>query len=160
MTGSVSVPVRKALIDGLAAHFATLEDFNGVTKRERKVEVTYGYNFSSSARERIYTGRTNADTPPSSLRPGANFRNEQASFDLNVMVKFVGGNAYDADERLSAICDVLEDWISLRKSNQLGIDGLNWIRLDGYEGDYLQVDGGHASLRTYSIKFDARITTP
>lgn len=160
MGGSISVAVRKAVIDGIKERLDADSDFNGVTKRERKVEVTYGYRFDSSARERVYTGRTSAETPPAGLRAGANFRNEQATFDLNVMVRFVGGDAYDADERLSAICDEVEAFISLHKSNQLGIPGLNWIRLDGYEGDYVQIDNGHASIRTYSIRFDARNTTP
>jgi hypothetical protein len=159
MAGSISVAVRKAIADGLTAHFAALPDFNGTTDPAREVEVTYGYGFGSSATERIYTGRTSAQTPPAGLRAGANFRNETTSFDLNVLVKFIGGDAYEADQRLDDICDELEDWISLRKSNQLGV-GLTSLRLDGYQGDYLQIDGGAASVRTYSILYTARNTTP
>lgn len=154
---SLSVALRKASIDGLAAHFADLADFNGTTAPERDLEVTYGYDFASQATERLYTGRSRADTPPASLRAGRNYRDESGGFDLNILVQFIGGDAYEADLRVDAIADEVETWFADRKSSEIH-PAVSTVRTDGWEADYAGIDGGSASTRTIRVHWTARLT--
>lgn len=156
--GSIGVPVRKATIDGLATHFAALDGFNGTTAPERDLEVSYGYSFTSRAAEKLYTGRSQAETPPAAMRPGRNHRDETGTFQLNIHVQFVGGDAYEADQRVDGIADEVETWIADRKSNELGIDGLLTLRVESWDADYAGIDGGTASTRTITVRWTARLT--
>jgi hypothetical protein len=157
VTASIGVTVRKAVTDGLATHFASLSDFNGATAAEREVLVSFGYSFGSQETEQVYTGRSRADTPPAALRSGRNTRNESGEFDLNVMVRFVGGDGYDAELRAEAIGGEVEDWFADRKSNELGVTGLLSLICTGWVADYAQIDGGTAALRTYTVRWTARL---
>lgn len=158
MPGSIGVAVRKAVMDGLETRFAALAAFNGTTAPERKTEVSYGYPFNSKAAEQIYTGRSFGTTPPAALRPGRNYRDERGTFELNVLVRYLGGDAEQADLRLEDICDVLEEWLADRKSNELGVTGLLTLTVTGWRGDYMGMDQGHAALRTYTVEWTARLT--
>lgn len=157
-TSTIGPAVRKAVIDGLAAHLGSLADFNGSTAAERDVTVTYGYPFGSPTTEQVYTARSRADTPPAALRAGRNHRNENGVFDLTVMVRYVGGDAYDADLRAAAIGGACEDWLAARKSNELGVDGLQSLVVESWASDYAGIDGGTASLTTYQVRWTARLT--
>lgn len=150
--------VRKAVIDGLTTHLGSLAAFNGTTAPERDVEVSYGYPFASTATEKVYTGRSRADTPPAALRSGRNHRNENGVFDLTVAVSYIGGDAYDADLRAAAIGGACEDWLAARKSNELGVDGLLSLVVESWDADYAGLDGGTGSLLTYKVRWTARLT--
>ena len=154
--GSLVVPVKKAVLDGFADYLAGLDDFNGNAAPERNVEVSYGFNFGSVAAEMVYGGKANGQTPPAALRSGANVRQETGTFDVSILVKFVGGDTYDADLRVDEIGSEFEEWAAARKSNQLGISGLQTFTVRSWEADYMQVDGGTASIRTYSCQFTGR----
>lgn len=154
---TIGPTVRKAVIDGLATHLGSLAAFNGTTAPERNVEVSYGYKFGSPATEQVYTGRSRADTPPAALRSGRNHRNENGVFDLTIAVKYIGGDAYDADLRAAAIGGACEDWLAARKSNELGVTGLLSLLVESWDADYAGLDGGTGSLLTYKVRWTARL---
>lgn len=155
---TIGPTVRKAVTDGLTTHLGALAAFNGTTAAERNVEVSYGYPFGSAATEQVYTGRSRADTPPAAMRSGRNHRNENGVFDLTVAVRYIGGNAYDADLRAAAIGGACEDYLAARKSNELGVDGLQSLVVDSWDADYAGLDGGTGSLLTYKVRWTARLT--
>lgn len=157
VTASIGVAVRRAVADGLAAHFASLSDFNGGTAPEREVTVTFAYPFGQQFNEQVYTGRSRADTPPAGMRSGRNTRNESGEFDLNVMVRFVGGDGYDAELRAEAIGAEVEDWFADRKNNELEVTGLTSLIVTNWAADYAPVDGGTAAVRTYTVRWTARL---
>lgn len=154
---SIGVALRKAVADGLAEHLGNLSDFNGVAAAEHEVAVGFAYDFSNRPREQVYTGRSSADTPPAGMRSGRNTRNESGHFDLNVMVRSVGEDAYAAEARAEAIGGAIEDWFADRKSNQLGVPGLVSLVVESWTADYAQTDQGAAALRTYDIRWTARL---
>jgi hypothetical protein len=157
VTASIGVSVRKAVTDGLTTHFANLSDFNGNTAPEREVVVTFAYPFGQQFTEQVYTGRSRADTPPAGMRSGRNTRNESGEFDLNVMVRFIGGDGYDAELRAEAIGGEVEDWFADRKNNELAVDGLLSLIVTNWDANYAGVDGGTAAVRTYTVQWNARL---
>lgn len=157
VTASIGVAVRKAATDALAAHFASLSDFNGNAAPEQKTVVAFGYDFSNLHREHVYTGRSRADTPAAGMRSGRNTRNETGHFDLNIAVRVVSGNAYDAELRCEAIGAEIEDWFADRKSNELGVTGLLSLVVESWDADYAKTDNGTAAIRTYLIRWTARL---
>lgn len=154
---TIGPTLRAAVIDGLAAHFAGLADFNGETDAAREVVCTYAYDFSSRDTERVYTGRSRGDTPPAAMRPGYNIRQETGFFDLTVLVLFNGGSAQDADDRAWAIGSEVEQWLGLRKSNELGVDGLQNLTIRSWAADYKGTDMGAAAAITYNVRWEARL---
>lgn len=157
VTASIGVAVRKAVTDGLAAHFGSLSAFNGVEAAEREVAVSFAYPFGATTTEQVYTGKSEAETPPAGMRSGRNTRNESGTFDLNVMVRFVGGDGYDAELRAEQIGGEVEDWFADRKSNELAVTGLRSLVVTGWRADYAGLDGGAAALRTYTVHWTARL---
>lgn len=158
MAGSIGVAVRTAVINDLSTYLAAQAAFNGTTNPERKVEVTYGYTFNGHASEQVYTGRSRADHTPAAMKAGRNFRNEAGQFEVNILVRYVGGNASDADTRAFAILAEIEQRIADRKSNEYGVTGLIHIEADGWEADYMGVDQGVGSLVTLRVNWSARLT--
>lgn len=146
MAGSVGVAVRAAVVDGLA-DVLTLDG-----------EVSYGFTFQPGLLEQVYTGRSSGETPPASLRSGRNYRDEQGTFDLNILVRVPGGSLLEADERCDEIASVVEEWIADRKSNQLGVSGLNYLLVTRWDADYVQIDAGMCSIRTLTVAWRARLT--
>lgn len=156
MTGSLVTAVRRAVMDGFRDHLATLPGFNS-TAAEAEVVVEYAYTFGSQPAQRVYTGRSRADTPPAALRSGRNHRNETGTFEVTVLVQLAGASPEDADLRVDEIGTVLEEWIADRKSDQLGV-GLTSLYVTSWIGDYFGVDGGSGSIRTYTVRWNARLT--
>lgn len=157
VASSIGVALRLAVAAGLAEEFANLSDFNGAGKRELKTHVGFGYDFSNLHREQVYTGRSRAETPPAGLRSSRNTRNETGHFDLNVWVQSVAGDPSVAEARAEAIGGVIEDWFADRKNNELDVPGLNSLVVEGWEADYAKTDNGAAALRTYDIRWTARL---
>ncbi len=157
VTASIGVAVRKAVTDGLATALATDSDFNGTIAAEQQTVVAFGFDFSNLHREHVFTARSRAETPPAGMRSGRNTRNESGTFDLTVMVRSVGGDAYDAELRAEAIGNAVEDWFADRKSNELGVTGLLSMVLVSWEADYAKTDNGAAALRTYEVRWTARL---
>lgn len=157
VTASIGVAVRKAVIDGLAEHFANDSDFNGAAVAEQKTVVKFGYDFSNLHREHVYTGKSRGDTPPAGMRSGRNTRDETARFDLNVMVRVVADDAYAAELRASEIGAEIESWLADRKNNELDVDGLRNIVVESWAADYRKIDNGTAAVRTYSVRYTSRL---
>lgn len=158
MAGSIAYPLKKAVIDGIAAHLATLDDFNGASDPAREVEVSYGFRHASHATERIFANRWRSDTPAAALRSGRNHRNESGEFELSIWVLFVGGDAEDAEERVDAIADEVETWLADRKNNELGVPGLLTLVVTGTEGEPRGGDNGAVCLKTLTVAWTARLT--
>lgn len=157
-TASIGVPLRKAVADGLAEHFAALSDFNGVGTPEQKTVVGFGYDFAGGHREQVFTGRSRATTPPAAMRSGRNTRNESGQFDLNIEARVVAGDVYDAELRAEQIGCQVEDWFADRKSGEgLDVDGLLTLVCGEWEADYRGIDNGTAAYRTYVIRWTARL---
>lgn len=157
-TASIGVALRKAVADALTALFAGLDDFNGVTAPEREVAVSYGYDFSSTAARRVYTGRSRATTPPAGMRSGRNHRAEDGVFDLNILCRLPGASIEEADTEAFAIGAVIEDWFAARKNNELGVPGLQTLYLESWAAEYRDIDSGSASVLTYRVRWTARLT--
>lgn len=157
--GSLMRAVKSAVIAGLTTEYASLDDFNGTTRPEWKVSVSYGYEWDKHDTERVFCGRGTVVTPTAGLRPGMNHRNEQAEFDLMFVVSVPGGSQEDADDRAFDVLAVAESWIGLRKSNQLGITGLNWLVISGYDHTPLGNDRGHMAEIALHITYNARLTS-
>lgn len=155
-TRSIGVAVRKAVTDQLAEHFGGLSDFNGAAAPEREVMVTFGYSFGQPYNEQVYLGRSNADLAPAGMRSGRQTRNEDGEFELTVMVRFVGGDGYDAELRAEEIGGEIESWFADRKNNELDVDGLTNVGITGWRQDYAQIDGGIAALRSYTVRWHSR----
>ena len=161
---SIGVAVRKAVAEGLSDHLDGHSDFNGAAAPEKKTVVAFGYDFSNLHREHVFTGRSRADTPPAGLRSGRNTRNETGHFDLTVTVRIVpsalpeaGDAAYQAEARAETIGGAIEDWFAERKNNELGVDGLNSLVVESWTADYAKTDNGMAAIRTYDIRWTARL---
>lgn len=146
MAGTIARLVRKAVVDGLANEPAL-----------QGVSVTYGWDARAIARYMIFTARPSAETPPSGLRSGRNVREETADFRVVVLVQEPGTDAYGAESKLDEIAPIVEDFLADRKNNELGVPGLNWIRVTGWEGDDGRAEDGYVAQRTYTIRYQARI---
>ncbi len=156
MSGSLSVAVRRAVTTGLAAHMSGLAAFNEQAN-DQEVSVTYAYAPSNKAAQQVYATRSRGEHG-AILKSGRNHRPEEATFDLVVRVRYVGGSLEDADERAFEIGAAVEEWIADRKSNELGIDGLNWLRVESWDADNGTDDSGSASLLIYTVRWNARLT--
>lgn len=150
--------LKAAITTGFAAHLAALADFNGTTRPEWKVTVTYGYEHHTRDTERVFMGKGAVDTEPAAMRAGKNFRDETGRFDVVILASAVGGNARDADDRAYAIAGQFEDWMALRKGNELGVSGLQWVVTDGYTQATLGNDRGHMTELAIGVRYRARLT--
>lgn len=154
MAGSLVTAVRRAVTDGFRDHLATLPGFNTA---ENEVLVEYAYTFGAQAAQRVYTGRAQADTPPAAIRSGRNVRHETGTFEVNVSVQLLDATPEQADLRVDEIGTQLEEWLADRKSDQLGI-GLTSLYVESWIGDYFGIDSGAGALRTYTVRWNARLT--
>ena len=152
MAGSIHVTVRRAVIAGLA---------DLLESSDPDVSVTYGWqgNDSTAAREQIYTSNARASHDVAALKTGRNFRNEQMDFDLTFYVEAVGETPDVAETRAGELALVGEEFIADHKSNELGIAGLNWIRVVELASDYrILPGGGSAAITVLTLRYDARLT--
>lgn len=155
---SVAADLTVAVIGGLTTMLAGKDDFNGTTAPEQRTVVSYGFRFGSKAAEQVYLGRMSADTPPVALRPGRNFRDETGTFDISVLVKLPGLDASRTIQRLFAIGNEIEDWLSLRKSGEnLSVAGLQTLLVESWAADYAGINSGTGALITYTVKWTARL---
>ena len=166
MSGSVGVAVRKAVTigadgeGGLKAHLGGLAAFNGVTDSAAAVEVAYAFT-AAQAQQQLYTGRSRGETPAAQIKGGRNARNETCFFDLNILVQPAGADVITADERCQDIGVVVEEWLGDRKSGgdlKDAVPELQTINVVSWAADYRQFDFGWASIRTYAVRWTARLT--
>lgn len=148
MAASLIVTVRSAVIDGLDA----LAALNGVT-------VSFAWKLGDKGRERIFTRRARFTHGNAALKAGRNFRDESGEFDLVILVEGVGLSQEATSERALALGLVVEEWIADRKSNALGITGLQYITVNGGgELNEMFNDRGHLAELVYPIRYQARLT--
>lgn len=147
---SIVVDVRKAVIAGIKTALS-----------DPKVSVTYGWQGGDDTRyrEQVFTNGGRATHDPAALKAGRNFRNERMDFDIVVLVYGVGKKPEDADDRVMEIGQVIEEYIADRKSNELGITGLNWLRVKEFELSPPRINAnGTIAEAVYTVTYDARLT--
>lgn len=149
MASSVLVAVRKAVMSGIAASL-----------NDRSVACTYGYEGykDDSRREQIYSGRASASHDPASLKDGRNFRNERMDFDITVLVMGVGTSAERVDERAMELQRVVEEFIADNKNNEIGVPGLQWMRVSRVEFEPRFSADGNLAVVTVTVTYQARLT--
>lgn len=153
MARSVILEVRRALVTGITQALADSDtDFSGVS-------VTYAWEGAKddSRREQVFTNNARATHDPAALKAGRNFRNEDMTFDVVVLVIGVGLPPDETDARALDIGEVVEEFIADRKSNELGVTGLNWIRVADFASQNLTHPDGSISELTYSVTYSARL---
>lgn len=149
MAASIVVAVRKAVIAGIKAAL-----------NDPKVSVTYGYQGADDdrRREQVWTDRVRSTHEPAGLKAGRNFRDETLDFDVVVLVAGVGKPPEDTDTRALQIGAVVEEFLADRKSNELGVPGLNWLRVTGFELNNGYAPKGSLSEIRYAVRYNARLT--
>lgn len=150
MAGTVAVAVKKAIRDGLRTALATPFP---------TVEVSYGWDPNSHSAERVFFTDARFDHDPASLKTGRNFRAEDATLELRVVAMVIGGAHDEAEQRAADIGRVVEEFVADRKSNELGVTGLQWLRMTS--GGTLRggvTDRGSVGELTYRIAYHARLT--
>lgn len=149
MAGSIVVDVRKAVVAGLVT-----------AVNEKKVSISYGYRGSDDdkRREQIWTDRVRSTHDVAGLKAGRNFRDETLEFDIVILVAAVGLPPEDADTRALELGTVVEEFLADRKNNELGVDGLQWIRVVGFELINGFAPKGSLSELRYTVRYYARLT--
>lgn len=155
---TIAPDLRATVVSGLATHFDGLADFDGTTAPEDRVEVRRTWSSNWQAAEKVYLGRTRATTPPAAMRTGRNLRNESGDFELNVYVNKPGLDGSEAEDRAFEIAAECEDWLSLRKSNELGVTGLQTLTVTGWASDTgMETDAGSGAVVTLTVSWTARL---
>lgn len=154
---SIAPALRVAVIDGLTTHLESLDAFNGTTARESRTEVRFGWTADWKAAEKVYLGRARATTPAAGLRPGRNVRAESGTFELNVSANLPGLSIPESEARAWAIASECDDWLGLRKNNELGVTGLQTLTVTGWEADYGSSDSGSGAVVTLTVSWTARL---
>ncbi len=154
MARSILPEVRKAVVAGLLDEFADqAPTFNGVS-------VTYAWEGGKddARREQVFTNNARATHQSAAMRPGRNHRDERMSFDIVVLVLAPSKKPEDTDDRAFAIGQVVEEFIADHASNELDIDGLNWIEMSGFSAQNLVLPEGSVSELIYTVNYQARLT--
>lgn len=149
MASSVLVSVRKAVMSGIAAAL-----------NDKSVACTYGYEGykDDARREQIYSGRASATHDPAALKDGRNFRNERMDFDISIIVMGVGTSAEQVDERAMRLQRVVEEFIADHKNNEIGVAGLQWMRVSRVEFEPRFNADGNLAIVTVTVTYQARLT--
>lgn len=151
MAGSRIVAVRKAVTAGLVTALTA----------ETKVKVTYGWEGSDETRyrEQVFTNGGRGPHDPAAMKSGRSFRNEELTFDIVIVVLGVGMKPEESDQRAIDLGVFVEEYVADRKSNELAVTGLNWIRMDEFalSPNRITADGSIAEA-TYTVRYSARLT--
>jgi hypothetical protein len=145
---SILVDVRRALVEGLA-------DVVGLAEGACEFSWTSREIFA----ERIWTRRARTNTSSAAMRSGRNFRNEVGQFEVVVLVIGDGETQETTSTRALEIGAVVEDFISDRKNNELGVTGLQTLVIDG-DGELAEMfnDNGTLAELTIPVRYTARLT--
>lgn len=148
MAGSIVVEVRKALVAAIKTKV-----------NDTSVSVTYGWSGDDdSRRESIFTHRPRATHDPAALRSGRNYRNEEMEFDVVILVLGVGKSPDENDTRALVLGTAVEETVADHKSNELGVAGLNWLRMVDMELNNRFASTGTITEITYTVRYSARLT--
>lgn len=149
MARSVLVDVRRAVVAGIKTAVA-----------DKSVSVTYGWEGSDETRRRaqVFTNRALATHDVAALRAGRNYRDERMDFDIVVLVMGVNKSTAETDERALVLGKVVEEFIADRKNNELGVAGLQWIRVSSMELNNGFTPAGTITEITYTVTYQARLT--
>lgn len=149
-TGTLSIAVRLALVAALKAapEFA-------------ECDVSYQWKGVPTPRRHagVWTRSSRFTQEAASMRAGRNHRDEVGRFELVVLANTNKG--IDATvERASDVASELAAWISDHKNNELDVDGLQTLVVQG-EGSVLELEGDQGMTLceiTLPIRYTARLT--
>ena len=122
-------------------------------------EVRFGWKANWSAREKVFTSNVVFDHAPASMRATKTYRNEEAGFDLVLLVTGVSQTEEEVSDRLDVLGGAVEDWVPTHASWDGEVAGLIWLQIEG-QGSQTAAFGGKGVLveRTYPFKYRARLT--
>lgn len=147
MAGTIVVALRLAVASGLAA----VPALSGA-------DVSYAWRPDSRARRQVFTHRASADTPPAALRSGRNYRDETGTFQVVVHCEIPGADAPDAEAECVALGTAVEEWFADRKSNEVGVAGLQSLLVTGWELGGGAADRAYIAQMIYTVRWTARLT--
>jgi hypothetical protein len=146
--GSILVDVRKLLIDNLA----NLPEFTDA-------ETTFGYKVGSKRREKVWTQNARFTHAPANMRATKTFRDEQATFELVILVEGIAKTVEETSSRAMELGHAAEDWLATHASWEGEVTGLVWLQVEG-DGALTEAfnDNGSIAELIYPISYRARLT--
>lgn len=154
--GSLITAVRSLVVDGIAATTAfTTPD----PTTHQKPDARFGWRADWKAREKVWTGNTEFTHSSASMRSGKTFRNEEATFELTLLIAGVGQTEEQVSQRMDVLGAAVEDWCAVHGNWDGQVVGLNWIAIEGHGSQTaLFNDKGVLLERVYPITYRARLT--
>lgn len=146
--GTKIAAVRSLLIDGV-------KDLPALAG----VEATFGYKVNSKQRERVWTQNAVLDHQPASIRPTKTFRDENARFEVVVLVEGVNKTPEQTSVRAVEIGLEIEEWVAVHANWDGAITGVSGIKVQG-GGSLTEAfnDKGSISELIYTVTYHARLT--
>jgi len=154
--GSVITAVRQLVVAGLAgtAEFTTPDPATN-----QRPDVRFGWKANWTAREKVWTGNAEFDHSSASMRAAKTFRDEQATFELVLLISGLSQTEEQVSERMDVLGGAVEDWCATHANWNGAIDGLAWIAIEGRGSQTaLFNDKGVLLERIYPITYRARLT--
>lgn len=130
---SINIPIRVAVIEGLSDLAELTADF----------EVRYSWRRNWLARGQVFTANSTYESPPAALRSGRNYRDESGTFDIVVRYEAEGFDQAGTDLACETGLALVQTYLADRKSNELGVTGLQWVREES-----VTFAGGHTDHST------------
>lgn len=153
---SLITSVRNLVIDGIKATEA-FQVPNPETKQY--ADARFGWRADWKAREKVFTGAVVFNHESASMRAGKTFRNEDATFELVLLIAGLGQTEEQVSERMDALGLAVEDWCATHANWAGQITGLNWIQIEGAGSQNPAFnDKGVLLERIYPINYNARLT--
>jgi hypothetical protein len=154
--GSLITAVRSLVVAGIAAtpEFSTPDPETNQTP-----DVSFGWKANWQARERVFTTNVEFDHQPASMRATKTYRDENAGFDLTILISGISQTEEQASERALTLGAAVEDWCATHANWDGQVTGLNWLQISG-RGTLTAAFGDKGVLveLTYPIVYRARLT--
>lgn len=154
--GSILTSVRQLLVEGIAdtAAFTTPDPTTNQTP-----DVRFGYKANWKAREKVFTGSAEFDHSTVALKAARTVRDEQATFELVLLVSGIGQTEEQVSDRMDVLGEAVEEWVAVHANWSGAIFGLKWITISGRGSQTcLFNDQGVLVERIYPITYNARLT--
>jgi hypothetical protein len=154
--GSLITAVRSLVVAGIAAtpEFSTPDPETNQTP-----DVSFGWKANWQAREKVWTGNAEFEHSTASLRATKTFRDEQATFELVLLISGISQTEEQVSDRMDVIGGAVEDWCATHANWDSQITGLLWVAIEGRGSQTaLFNDKGVLLERIYPITYRARLT--
>jgi hypothetical protein len=154
VSGTSAKRAKKALIDGIRVLFAA-------TPSTADVTVTYGYRGHEHTREFVHAGRAfGPQSYPVMGGGGARFkRDETLTIKLHIVVEIPGGDQEEAEDRVTAIGTVFEEWLAATASLPGYTPGeVISVGITAVDLDTDTDDDSALTLLTYDVEVNTRLS--